>query len=115
MTHLAIAGGDELYELGLLSSQEQQLAGDVAAQTGNPNYSKEVSYLSDLESSIVTAKATINSALAAIMSLNPASYPGSSTTIVNVRSTLIQLRSPLGKLGEATADANEIVDLLNSA
>jgi hypothetical protein len=113
MTHLAIAGGDELYELGLLSSQEQQLAGEVAAQSGDPNYSAEVSRLSDLESSITSARATIDSALAAVMSLTPASYPASTTTIVNVRSALIQLRSPLGKIGEANADANEIVDLLN--
>jgi hypothetical protein len=113
MTHLALAGGDELYELGLLSSQEQQLAGEVAAQTGGPNYSAEVSRLSDLESSITSARATIDSALAAVMSLTPASYPASTTTIVNVRSALIQLRSPLGKIGEANADANEIVDLLN--
>ncbi len=115
MTHLALAGGDELYELGLLSSQEQHLAGEVAAQRGKPNYTAEASRLSDLESSIVAAKATIVSALGAIMSLTPANYPGSTTTIVSVRSALIQLRSPLGKLGEATADANEIVDLLNNA
>jgi hypothetical protein len=113
MTHLAIAGGDELYELGLLSNQEQQLAGEVAAQTGGPNYAAETERLNDLESSITSARATIDSALAAVMSLSPASYPGSTTTIVNVRSALIQLRSPLGKIGEANADANEIVDLLN--
>jgi hypothetical protein len=113
MTHLAIAGGDELYELGLLSNQEQQLAREVAAQTGGPNYAAETERLNDLESSITSARATIDSALAAVMSLTPASYPGSTTTIVNVRSALIQLRSPLGKIGEANADANEIVDLLN--
>jgi hypothetical protein len=115
MTHLALAGGDELYELGLLSSQEQQLAGEVAAQTGAPNHSAEVARLSDLESSIAAAKATIGSAIGAVISLTPASYPGSTTTIVNVRSALIQLRTPLGKVGEANADANEIVDLLNQA
>ena len=113
MTHLALAGGDELYELGLLSSQEQQLAGEVAAQVGYPNHSAEVARLSDLDSAIASAKATIDSAIGAVMSLTPASYPGSTTTIVNVRSALIQLRSPLGKIGEATADANEIIDLLN--
>ena len=113
MTHLAIAGGDELYELGVLSSQEQQLAREVAAQTGDPNYAPEMERLNDLKSSITSARATIDSALAAVMSLTPASYPGSTTTIVNVRSALIQLRSPLGDIGEANADANEIVDLLN--
>jgi hypothetical protein len=63
----------------------------------------------------VKARATVDSALGAIMTLTPASYPGSKTTIVNVRNALIQLRSPLGKFGEATADANAIVDLLNNA
>jgi hypothetical protein len=115
MTHLALAGGDELYELGLLSNQEQQLAGEVAAQAGQPNHSSEIARLNDLESSIVKARATVDSALGAIMTLTPASYPGSKTTIVNVRNALIQLRSPLGKFGEATADANAIVDLLNNA
>ncbi len=71
MTHLALAGGDELYELGLLSSQEQQLAGEVAAQVGYPNHSDEVARLSDLDSSITSAKATIDSALGAVMSLTP--------------------------------------------
>jgi hypothetical protein len=115
MTHLAIAGGNELYELGLLSNQEQQLAGSVATHTSNPNYATEASRLSDLVSSIASAKATINSALGAVMSLTPADYPASKTTIVNVRTALIGLRAPLGKISEATADANAIVDLLNNA
>jgi hypothetical protein len=113
MTHLAIAGGDELYELGLLSSQQQVFAGKVAAgRSSDPNYAEEASRLSDLASSIASARATINSALGAVMSLTPGSYPASKTTIVNVRSALIQLRSPLGKISEANADANRIVDLL---
>jgi hypothetical protein len=115
MTHLAIAGGDELYELGLLSSQQQKLAGEVATGLGSdPNYAQEAPRLSDLATSIASARATINAALGAVMSLSPGGYPANKATIVSVRTALIQLRTPLGKIGEANADANAIVDLLAS-
>ena len=75
MTHLALAGGDELYELELLSSQEQQLAGEVAAAGRLSESLRRGSAAQRSRFSDRVGKGTIDSALGAVMSLTPASYP----------------------------------------
>jgi hypothetical protein len=115
MTHLAIAGGDELFELNFLSSQQQTFAIQVAARpSSDPNHAEEASYLSDLASSIASARATITSGVSAVMSLTASGYPANKPTILNVRSALIGLRAPLGKISEANTDAKEILALLTN-
>jgi hypothetical protein len=113
MTHLTIAGGDELFQLNTLVASERQLASQVAGGAStDSNYAGESSRLRDLTASIASARATIDSALAAVMSLTAGGFPANKTTIAAVRSALIQLRSPLGKIGQANADATAILELL---
>ncbi|HVC42958.1 MAG TPA: hypothetical protein VND54_13345 [Candidatus Saccharimonadales bacterium] len=113
MTHLAIAGGDELRELNYLASQYQQLQTSVAGvPSTDPNRSQEVARLSDLAASIASARQIVDSGIGAVLSLTASGFPSNKTTITSVRNAFIQMRSPLGKLGEAKADANAILALL---
>jgi hypothetical protein len=113
MTHLTIAGGDELSELNTLAASERQLASQVAAGASiDSNYAAETSRLRDLTASIASARATVDSRLAEVLSLTAGGFPANKATIVSVRSALIQLRSPFGKIGEASADATAILELL---
>jgi hypothetical protein len=113
MTHLTIAGGDLLSELNTLAASERQLASQVAGGAStDSNYAGETSRLRDLTASIASARAKVDSSLAAVMSLTAGGFPANKTTIAGVRSALIQLRSPSGKIGEASADATVILELL---
>jgi hypothetical protein len=113
VTHLAIAGGDELSMLTTLAASERQLASQVAGGAAtDANYGAETSRLRDLTASIASARATVGSALAAVLSLTAAGFPGNKATIQAVRSALIQLRSQSGRIGRANADANAILELL---
>jgi hypothetical protein len=113
MTHLAIAGGGELHELNDLTAKYQQdLALVAGVASSNPNHGQEVNRLADLSASIATARQTVNSALGAVMSLTASGFPSNKLTVTNVRDALVQLRSPLGKLGEAKADVVAILALL---
>jgi hypothetical protein len=103
---LKSAGDNELVEVDSLVAQARQLASHLAANH-DADYAVEMSRLTDLVSATASAKATIIAAMAAL------SQSPTSTTLANVRSALIQLRSPLGKIAEAKADASEIVALLN--
>ena len=116
MTHLAIAAGDELYELNALAAQEQPLAAEVAANAAtDPQHSREVATLSDLSASIAAARQAADSAVEAVLGMTPSEYPANKSTIIAARSALIQLRSPLGRLGEANGDVNVLVALLANA
>lgn len=113
MTHLTIAGGDELSVLTTLAASARQLASQVAGGAAtDANYAAETSRLRDLTASIASARATVDSALAAVLSLTAAGFPGNKATIQAVRTALIQLRSPSGRIGEANADATAILELL---
>jgi hypothetical protein len=113
MTHLAIAGGGELRELNDLAARYQQLRAVVAGvASSNPNHGQEVARLADLSASIATATTTVDSAVGAVMSLTASGFPSNKTTVTQVRDALVQLRSPLGKLGEAKADVIAILALL---
>jgi hypothetical protein len=113
MAHLAIAGGDELRELNDLWSKYQQLQATVAGVPNtNPNKSQEVASLSDLATVIASAKQDVVSGVAAVLSLTPSGFPSNKPTIISVRSGFIQMRTPLGKVGEAKADEGAILQLL---
>jgi hypothetical protein len=113
MTHLAIAGGGELRELNDLAGRYQQLRLLVAGVAGsNPNHSLEVARLADLSASIAAARQTVESEVAAVMSLTTSGFPANKATVTSVRNALISLRSPSGKLFEAKADVGAINALL---
>ena len=116
MTHLAVAAGDELYELNALANQEQPLASQVAAHAASdPNHQRELATLNDLSASITAARRTAGNAAEAVMAMTPSEYPANKSTIVAARSALVQLRSPLGRLGEANGDVNVLLALLSNA
>ncbi len=96
MTHLAIAGGDVLRVLNDLSREYQTLR---STATGGGSLR-----LADLSASIASARQIADSAIAAVMSLNVSGYPANKATVKQIHDALVQLRSPLGKLGEARAD-----------
>jgi hypothetical protein len=113
MTHLAIAGGGELRELNDLTTRYQQLQSLVAGvAASNPNHSREVARLADLSASIAAARQSVESAVAAVISLSPSGFPANKATVTAVRNALVYLRSPQGKLFEAKADVGAILSLL---
>jgi hypothetical protein len=113
MTHLAIAGGGELRELNYLAARYQQLRVAIAGvASSNPNHGLEVARLADLSTSIASATRTVDSAVGAVMSLTVSGFPANKATVTQIRDALVQLRSPLGKLGEAKADVIAILALL---
>jgi hypothetical protein len=113
MIHLAIAAGDELSELSVLAGQEQQLSAEVASGQGtDTHYTAEAATLRDLAASISSGRAIVDSAVGAALSMTPSEYPANKATIVAVRSALIEMRSPLGKIGRAAADVNLIIEFL---
>ncbi|MGA7988194.1 MAG: hypothetical protein WCB51_07330 [Candidatus Dormiibacterota bacterium] len=113
MAHLAIAGGDELAELNTLAGQESQLRAEVASGQGtDANYASEAALLGDMSAAIATGRATAGADIEEVMRMTPGEYPANKTTVTAVRSALIQLRSPLGAIGKATADSNKILELI---
>lgn len=113
MTHLAIAGGDMLRELNILTSQYQAFQHLVAAvPISDPNKSMEVAKLSELAQAIASARQTVTMGVGAVLSLTPSGFPANKATITSVRNAFIQIRSPLGKLGTANAVVKQILALL---
>jgi hypothetical protein len=111
--HLALAGGDMLAELNALAGQAKTLASSLAsAGSTDPSYAKDLALLQELNRAIPAAQTAVSSALASVLALTPAGFPGNKATIVAARSTFTALRSPGGALGTAIGDASEIsVDL----
>jgi hypothetical protein len=107
--HLALAGGDELSAVQNLTSEAKTLAAAVAAAgSTDPEYSRDLALLQDLNQQIATAGKAINSTLSSILSLSASGFPGNKSTITGSRSILSALRSPSGALGTALGDAAEI-------
>ncbi|HUZ70774.1 MAG TPA: hypothetical protein VMU65_13780 [Candidatus Saccharimonadales bacterium] len=113
MTHLVIAAGDELDELNTLAGQESQLQAQVATGQGtDANYSSEAAALRDLSSSIAAGRAVLGTDISEVLRMTPSNYPANKTTVTAVRSAVIQLRSPQGEIGKATADSSKILELI---
>jgi hypothetical protein len=113
MVHLALAGGDELSEINTLAAQEQRYASTVAAGAGtDPNYSRELSLLSDLSDKIAAARQSAVAAVSSVLRLTPAGFPGTKTIILGARGQLIGLRAQGGALTVASNDLAQIVTLV---
>jgi hypothetical protein len=111
--HLALAGGDELYEVNTLAGRLQTLTGQVNAAAGSPHYASEVALLEDLTARLNSSRSTIDSVLTSVLSLTPGGFPANKATILSARAQLSQLRAPLGNLSGANGDAAQLVQLLS--
>jgi hypothetical protein len=113
LTHLALAGGDELSEINGLAAQEEQRASQISSGAAtDPNYSREVAYLHYLTGNIAAARQTANAAENSVLGLTPSEFPGTKTIIATARTQLTLLRASSGALTVAENDLAEIVTLL---
>lgn len=113
LTHLALAGGDELSEINSLATDEPNRASQIASGAAtDPNYSQEDAYLHYLGANIALARQTANAAENSVLGLTPSEFPGTKTTIAAARTQLTDLRASSGALTFAENDLAEIVTLL---
>jgi hypothetical protein len=113
MTHLAVAGGEELNAANLLEAQYETLVRKVNLNRHASNYGQETARLQNLATDIATVRTTATAAVDALLGLSPAGYPGNRSTILGARAQLTQLRAPLGPLNAGVGDVNEIGTLLS--
>jgi hypothetical protein len=97
MMHLALAGGDELYELATLQNREVSLA-KLLSRTGSadPLYTNDQNMIADMKNNLGSAAQKIDAALSAVLGLSASGFPGNRSTIVSARGQLTQVRTPLG-------------------
>ena len=108
--HLVIAA-DVLTSVGTtFAGLEAPLAAAIQAATLNDGQRQRATQaLNDLRASVTAAAAALAGQASTVLSLTPAHYPGTITTLQGVRSNLKAARADLGK---ARADFDVIADVL---
>lgn len=113
VVHIAIGAGDLLSEAALMSSQAQNLGGQISPTA--TNQSTESQLVSSIQSDLAAMNSTGNAVFTQVLQITPAGYPGNQATLSTLKTDLTNVengsaasgRTDVTRLGSCISDDNQ--------